>query len=187
MPAAWTLYFASDNLEADQARAVALGAKIVYPPMVVGEFGGMAGLQDPAGAIFSLWRAGKHVGWEVDAEPGSVAWCELYSSNVKQARDFYAAFLGVKADPAPVDMEYYVLQHGEKQLGGMMSLDPAWGPMPSHWVPYFTVANADKTASLVAQNGGQVTEKVEDSPYGRMAGLRDPGGAVFKILQPPAG
>src|SRR4051794_18900445 len=35
MPAAWCLYFASENLEADVARAVELGAKVLSPAMEV--------------------------------------------------------------------------------------------------------------------------------------------------------
>src|SRR5436309_10784638 len=47
MPAAWSLYFATANIEADVAKAVALGAKVLYPPMTVGEFGSMAACEDP--------------------------------------------------------------------------------------------------------------------------------------------
>src|SRR5689334_6618987 len=42
MPAAWSLYFASENVEADVAHAVELGAKVLSPAMVVGQFGSMA-------------------------------------------------------------------------------------------------------------------------------------------------
>ena len=61
-PAAWALYFATEDIEADVARAVKLGAKVLYPPMVVGAFGSMATLEDPTGAAFSFWQAGQHVG-----------------------------------------------------------------------------------------------------------------------------
>ena len=61
-PAAWALYFATEDITADVTRAVALGAKVVNPPMVVGEFGSMATCEDPTGAAFSFWQAGQHVG-----------------------------------------------------------------------------------------------------------------------------
>ena len=91
MPSAWSLYFATENIEADVARAVKLGAKVLYPPMVVGEFGSMATCEDPTGAAFSFWQAGQHVGSQVTDEPGSTTWYELYAPNAKQARDFYTA------------------------------------------------------------------------------------------------
>ncbi len=183
-PAAWGLYFASEDIQADVARAVALGAKVLYPPMMVGEFGSMAGCQDPTGAAFSFWQAGQHIGAQITDEPGATTWHELYASNAKQARDFYKALLGASADPMPGGLEYYVLKHGETMLGGIMQIDPSWGPFPSQWVTYFTVANADETAATVSGLGGRVMG-IDDSPFGRIAALADPQGATFKALQPP--
>ena len=187
MPAAWGLYFASGNVEADVANAVKLGAKVLSPPMVVGEFGSMAICVDPAGAAFGFWQAGQHVGWQVTDEPGSTTWFELYAPNAKQARDFYTALLGATADPMPGGLEYYVLKHGEKMLGGIMQIEPAWGEFHPQWITYFSVANADETAAVVTELGGQVMGPIDDSPFGRIAALKDPSGAVFKILQPPTG
>jgi uncharacterized protein len=187
MPAAWRLYFATDNIEADVARAVQLGARVLYPPMVVGEIGSMAACADPAGAGFNFWQAGSHVGSQVTDEPGSATWYELYAPNAKQARDFYTALLGAAADPMPGGLEYYILRHGEKMLGGIMQIDPSWGEFHPQWITYFAAANADETAALVARLGGMVMGNVDDSPFGRIAALRDPDGAVFKIVQPPAG
>lgn len=187
MPAAWGLYFASPDVAADSARVLSLGAKPLYPAMAVGAFGSMAGFQDPTGAAFSFWQAGQHIGYQVTDEPGSAAWHELYTPNAKQARDFYAAVLGASADPMPGGLEYYVLKHGEKMLGGIMQIDPAWGQMPAQWVTYFAVANADASAAVIARHGGQLMSAVEDSPFGRLAAVRDPQGATFKIIQPPQG
>ena len=146
MPAAWGLYFATDNIEADLANAVKLGAKVLYPTMAVGELGSMATCEDPTGATFSFWQAGTHVGSQFAEEPGTPAWYELYSSDAKQARDFYIAVLGATADPMPGGMEYYVLKHGEQELAGIMQIDPSWGDFHSQWITYFLVANADETA-----------------------------------------
>ena len=187
MPAAWGLYFATDDINADVARAEAVGAKVLYPAMTVGPFGSMATLTDPTGAQFSLWQAGQHVGWQMSDEPGAVAWRELYAPNAKTARDFYMALLGASGDPMPGGMEYYVLKHGESQLAGIMQIDPAWGNMPAQWISYFAVANADETAAAVLKHGGKQMGNIDDSPFGRIAALMDPFGAMFKILQPPVG
>ena len=187
MPAAWGLYFATDDINADVARAEELGAKVLYPAMTVGPFGSMATLTDPTGAQFSLWQAGQHVGWQMSDEPGAVAWRELYAPNAKTARDFYMALLGASGDPMPGGMEYYVLKHGESQLAGIMQIDPAWGNMPAQWISYFAVANADETAAAVLKHGGKQMGNIDDSPFGRIAALMDPFGAMFKILQPPVG
>jgi len=185
MPAAWSIYFATDTIEADVARAAELGAKVLYPAMVVGEFGSMATCEDPTGAAFGFWQAGQHIGSQVTDEPGSTTWYELYAPDAKRARDFYTALLGATADPMPGGLEYYVLKHGEKMLAGIMQIDPAWGEFHPQWMAYFAAANADETAALVTRLGGKGLGPVDDSPFGRIAALMDPSCAVFKIVQPP--
>lgn len=185
MPAAWSLYFASNSVEADLARAGGMGAQVRYPAMVVGEFGSMATCVDPTGAQFSLWQAGRHTGAQVSSDPGFSAWFELYTPNAQLARDFYTAFLGATADPMPGDLEYYVIKHGDDQLCGIMQIDPAWGEMPAQWTIYFAVADADETVARVLANGGKQFGGIDDTPFGRLAALADPQGAMFKIIEPP--
>jgi uncharacterized protein len=187
MPAAWSLYFATDNIEADVAHAVELGAKVVSPAMAVGDFGSMAVCEDPGGAAFSFWQAGSHVGTQVTDEPGSTTWFELYTPNAKQARDFYTAVLKATADPTPGGVEYYVLKHGDQMLGGIMQIDPSWGDFHPQWITYFAVANAEETVALVKKHGGKALSKIDDSPFGRIVALMDSGGAYFKIVEPPTG
>ena len=183
-PAAWTLYFASDNAVADEAKAKALGAQVLFPAMEVGPMGSMQMSADPTGAPFGLWQAGVHIGWQVAEVPGSPAWHELYAPDAKKARDFYTQLLGATVDAMPGGMEYYVLKHGDKMLAGIMKSDPAWG-MPARWVTYFAVANVDETAAKVKALGGKQMGGIDDSPFGRLAALADPQGAIFKVVEPP--
>lgn len=184
-PAAWNLYFASDDVEADVARAVELGAKVLVPAMSVGPFGSMAICQDPTGGAFGLWQAGEHVGWQVTDEPGSTAWHELYTSDARAALEFYTALLGATADPMPGGMEYYSLKHGDAFLAGIMQIDPSWGGLPTQWVSYFAVADADEAAALIPRHGGKMMSGIDDSPFGRLAAAIDPAGASFKIIEVP--
>jgi predicted enzyme related to lactoylglutathione lyase len=185
-PATWNLSFASDNAQADAARAVELGAKVVAPAMAVGPLGSMAVLIDPTGAAFGFWQAGSHIGSEVSDEPGAATWYELYSTDAKKARDFYTALLHASADPMPGGMEYYVLKHGDKPLGGIMQIQSSWGDFRPQWMTYFAVANADEAVAAAVRSGGKAMSKVDDSPFGRLAALADPAGAYFKVLQPAA-
>jgi predicted enzyme related to lactoylglutathione lyase len=184
-PAFWQLHFATDAIEADVARAVALGAQVIAPPLAVGVFGSMAVCSDPTGARFCFWQAGQHIGTQVADEPGAATWFELYSPDAAASRDFYTALLRADAAPMPGGLEYYVVSHGERQLGGIMQIDPAWGPMPAQWVTYFAVADADETVRRATGHGAQALGAIDPSPFGRLAVLRDPSGATFKILEPP--
>lgn len=185
MPAAWGLYFASDDIESDVARAVALGATLVAPPMVVGEFGSMAVCADPTGATFSFWQAGQHVGFGVVDAPGATTWYELYSGDAARARDFYSALFDASAEQMSGDLEYYILKHGDTTLGGIMQIDPAWGGFAPQWMIYFTITSADDTLATIVAHGGAVMGGIDDTPFGRMAAVRDPQGATFKIVEPP--
>lgn len=185
-PAAWGIFFASDTLGADEARAVELGANVVYPAMEVGVFGGMAVLQDPTGAQVSFWKAGTHVGWQVTNEPGAVAWHELYTPDAKKAIAFYTQLLHITAEPmagTPGGLEYYTLHHGGEPICGIMQIHPSWGNMPAQWFSYFGVANTEESVAIVKKHGGQLMGNIDQSPWGPMAALRDPHGASFKIVQ----
>jgi uncharacterized protein len=183
MPAAWSLYFATDDIAADMARAQELGATVAYPTMVVGTFGTMAGCQDPTGATFCFWQSGSHIGSQVNDEPGAAAWYELYTPNAAKARDFYCALLGATSEPMPGGPEYYVIKHGDQSLCGVMQTDPSWGAFPPQWITYFGVANADEAVAAITANGGKVLSAIEPTPFGRMAAAADPAGAQFKIVE----
>ncbi|HMO58822.1 MAG TPA: VOC family protein [Roseiflexaceae bacterium] len=181
--AEWGLFFATDRIDADVNHAVALGATVLHPTMSVSPFGSMATCTDPTGAAFSFWQADQHIGSQVNDEPGAAAWYELYTPDAQQACTFYTALLGAAADLMPGGMEYYTLKHGEHMLAGIMQIDPAWGPMQPAWVAYFGVADADTAVSTVIAHGGAIMGTIDDSPFGRIAALRDSQGAVFKIVE----
>lgn len=186
MPAAWSTYFASTSVAADVERAVALGATVVVPPMEVAPFGSMAFCADPTGAVFGFWQADQHIGSELTDAAGAPCWYELYSANAVQARDFYAALLGATAEPTPDGPDYYVLKHGETMIAGVMQIDPAWGPMQPHWVTYFGVPNAETAVATATAHGGTALGGIDPSPWGRLAALQDPAGAIFKVIEVPA-
>jgi hypothetical protein len=184
-PAAWSLYFASDDLQSDVAKAVSLGATVLYPASQVGEFGKMAVLADPGGAAFCFWESGSHIGSQMTDEPGATSWYELYAANAKQSRDFYTALLGASDEAMPGDLEYYTLKHGDTMICGIMQIDPSWGAVPPHWLVYFLVEDVEKAVDIVTSNGGKALSSIDDSPWGRFVTLQDPAGATFNVIQEP--
>jgi uncharacterized protein len=68
-----------------------------------------------------------------------------------------------------------------------MQIDPAWGNMPAQWVNYFGVDNVDETVAIVVKHGGKQMGDIDDSPFGRIAALMDPNGAIFKVVEMPTG
>ena len=67
---------------------------------------------------------------------------------------------------------------------GIIAMDPAWGNVPPHWIPYFQVADCDTAAAKAQELGGRVFVPPTDIPnVGRFAMLADPQGAMFSIIK----
>ncbi len=56
VPPHWTVYFGVDDADATAKKAETLGGSIIMPPMDIPEIGRFAGLQDPQGAMFSIFQ-----------------------------------------------------------------------------------------------------------------------------------
>jgi predicted enzyme related to lactoylglutathione lyase len=54
---------------------------------------------------------------------------------------------------------------------------------PSHWLVYFTVADADAAAARIGDVGGTVLAGPMPIPAGRIVVARDPQGAVFALFE----
>jgi len=83
-------------------------------------------------------------------------------------------------------MEYNIIQLGEKQVGGMFAIDPAWGgTVPPNWMVYFAVDNCEATLAQIKELGGKVVMGPSAAAgVGTFATCQDPQGGTFAILQP---
>lgn len=186
-PPAWLTYLAVDDVEKTAESIAANGGTVVAPPMTVGDAGRMAVAQDPTGAFFGIWQSGTTIGFERFNEPGSVVWNEAMSRDVERAKEFYAAVFGHTFEPVE-GAPYWMLQAGGRTVGGIGTMDPGMpADVPAHWMTYFMVSDTDASAARAAQAGGTVTQAPVDTPFGRMAVVVDPLGAMFSIMTPPAG
>ena len=68
--------------------------------------------------------------------------------------------------------------------GGMMTMDPAWGEMPSHWSPYFSVASIEASLEKAQKLGGQVHGEIITASAGEFAPVADPTGANCMLIEP---
>ncbi len=59
--------------------------------------------------------------------------------------------------------------------------------VPAHWGIYWGVEDPDAFIARAQELGATVVQPAEDTPYGRMATLTDPTGAMFRIIRPPQG
>ncbi|HEV3141926.1 MAG TPA: VOC family protein [Vicinamibacterales bacterium] len=184
VPPHWNTYISVANADAAAKRAQELGAKSLAPPFDVMDAGRMAVVQDPTGAVFQVWQAGRHVGTRIQNEPGSLCWTELMTRDPKAAERFYTQMFGWSAKTDKGTPPYTEFNLGGRGIGGMIPIQPEWGPMPAAWAPYFQVADCDASAAKAASLGGNVGRKPTDlANVGRFAMIADPQGAMFAIFE----
>jgi hypothetical protein len=184
-PPAWTTYFASDDATATVAAIDAAGGRVIAPPMDVSTLGRMAIALDPQGNGFGVWQAGDHTGVELYNEPGGLVWNDAAVADPGAAQTFYAAVFGWHFQP--MDMaggppEYATFDTDGRPLGGIYRGEAG----STGWGTCFSVASTDEVVAAVEQGAGSVTMPATDAPFGRFAGLLDPWGAAFSVMQEPA-
>jgi predicted enzyme related to lactoylglutathione lyase len=177
IPPHWSSYISVIDVDEVAARVGDLGGKLLAGPFDVFDSGRMAVVQDPAGAIVSLWQPGRHIGARLVNDPGCLAWNDLATPDPAAAGAFYRELLGWEiTEQAPG----YASITNEGALNGGIRRDT---DLPPHWLPYFTTESVEETAAAAREAGGQVLAEGIDVPAGRIAVILDPQGAPFGVFQ----
>jgi predicted enzyme related to lactoylglutathione lyase len=182
-PTFWMTYLASDNADETAAKVKAAGGQLVMGPMDVMDVGRMFVAADPGGAIFGVWQARAHTGVRRANEPGSLIWSENMSRDYEGNKAFYAAVFGYNYGDIGADgMNYATLDLDGRPVGGIGDIGADRPEMPANWGTYFAVADTDAAVARATELGGSLVAPAWDSPYGRMAVVRDDQGAAFALM-----
>lgn len=186
-PTHWGSYIGVESADATVAKAKELNATVMMEPFDVMTEGRMAVLQDPTGAVFSVWEPKNHKGAAHVNDVGGVVWNELMTPDAGTANKFYGDLFGYGINTMPYGgSDYTILSIGESQTAGVMEITSDMPPgMPPHWSAYFAVENTQSAADTAAKLGGNVM--VPPTPIagvGIFAVLSDPQGGVFSVLEP---
>lgn len=184
IPPHWMSYASTDNADQSVATAISLGGEIMQEPFDVYDFGRMAVIKDPTGAVFSVWQAKQHKGASLVNAPGSLCWNELMTTDSDKAGDFYAGLFGWGKDVQNFGpMQYTMFTNGGRPTAGMLQITPEMGNIPPNWLAYFAIDDCDATVQKASDLGANVMKPADDIPgIGRFAILTDPQGAAFAII-----
>jgi predicted enzyme related to lactoylglutathione lyase len=185
IPPHWMLYVTVESADDAAARVTSLGGQVMSGPFDVMTLGRMAVVQDPQGAHFSLWQPKDHVGIGVKDEHGAFCWPELNTTDAKAALGFYEGVFGWghKTDKPGDATAYTEWKLANRSIGGMMQIQPEWGPVPSNWMPYIMVADCDATVAKAQTLGGMaIVPPMDIAEVGRFSVLHDPQGAHFAVI-----
>jgi uncharacterized protein len=195
-PNVWSVYLRTDDAEATVKEVEAAGGSIMVPPMPVGEEGTMLVAVDPAGAVIGFWQSNQHHGFSQRGEHGTPYWFESHTRDYAKSVDFYAKVLGARTeevgtggDPDAVGPDAYSqVFTGDLSYMGIMDAAKIHPPeVGSFWQVYITVDDVAATVAQVESLGGTVLMGGEVTPYGTLATVTDPLGAIFSLGHPPAG
>lgn len=185
-PSYWTLYMASDDADGTSKLVGEHGGTVVMPPMDIAGNGRMAICSDPAGAVFGVWQAVGMIGVGVYNEPGGIVWEDARLTDIEAGRRFYTDVFGWtygEIPGVPVDQYGTFSMPGGDPMGGIGGMMGNPSGTPSHWLVYFGSTDANAAIAKLQELGGSVVRPAEDTPFGRMAVVTDPFGAVFAIHQ----
>jgi hypothetical protein len=163
---------------------------LVVPLTPVADLGIQSVFLDPTGANLGAWQPGTFPGFTVMNEHGAPSWFELHTRDHATAMAFYRSVFHweTTAVSDTDEFRYTVMRHpsGDGELAGIMDA-AAFLPdgVPSSWAIYWEVTDADATMAQVKKLGDSVVMEAEDTPYGRLATVTDPAGAVFKLRTAP--
>jgi predicted enzyme related to lactoylglutathione lyase len=182
MPTAWSSYVTVESADAAAARAQDLGGTPMGEPFDVMEAGRMAVIQDPTGAVFSVWEPRGSIGAELVNVPGALTMTQLNTPDPEAAQRFYEGLFGWRFESvAGGDQPFWGIYNGDRLNAGMMELAPEAGT-PPHWLAYFVSEDADADAGRIGELGGQVIVPPMEVPGGRILVAQDPQGAVFGLF-----
>ncbi len=187
VPPVWNLYIGTDDAAALGDAVLAAGGTVIAPAFDVGDMGRMAVFQDPAGAFISGWQAASTGSFRT-GDVGTFTWAELNARGIDRAIAFYDAVFGWTVRTTPLgagQSDYHEFQlDGSSILGGMEMSQMVPAEVPSYWMPYFRVADADEAFRRALDAGATEVVAPTDYPGGRFAIVSDPQGAMFGLLKP---
>jgi hypothetical protein len=186
VPPHWNLYVCVSSADDTVKKAGELGAKIPAPAFDVMEFGRMAVIQDPTGAVFLVWEPKQHAGVGVVGDPGAFCWADLSTPDPERAKQFYEQLFGWHFEVGQKDPSGYLhIKNGDKFIGGVPPAQHQDPNIPPHWLLYFAVSDVDAASGRAAEMGARAfLPPTSMEGVGRMSVLADPQGAVFALFKP---
>jgi predicted enzyme related to lactoylglutathione lyase len=120
------------------------------------------------------------------AAVGTFRWIEIATGDAASAKRFYSSLFGWTAEDAPHSSlgTYTTLFNSTGAVGGLYQITSAQklaGRRP-HWLPYLYVSDVEESTRRAQTLGARILTSPTDTALGgRLAVVRDPGGAAIAL------
>ena len=179
-PPHWTSYISVEDADATAARAGELGGAAVFREPFDVPGARVAAIADPAGAVVSLWQPRPRVGATLVNDVGALCWNELATAGLERAKTFFGALLGWQYQAS--DGGSATITNAGCRNGSIREMTGQERGTAPHWLPYFTVENAEDAARHAEQTGGHRLGPATGTRTGCIAVIADPQGATFAVF-----
>lgn len=118
---------------------------------------------------------------------GTFYWNELLTRDLERAKKFYAATIGWSFEPMPAvgGGTYWIAKQGDVAVGGLFDITgPEFTGLPEHWMSYLAVDDVDARVKKAVAAGATLMKTLDIPNVGRIAMLREPGGAGIGWITP---
>ncbi|TVT44283.1 VOC family protein [Amycolatopsis rhizosphaerae] len=183
----WTVNISVHNTAGAAEWVARLGGVVTLGPVGIPRRGSVLHAMDPAGAPLVLWQPPPD--WDFGTGvPNTFATADLNTHDGATADAFFGRLFRYRClqigDHHGIDYAEWQLDHQPVLYRYVMGPEyPA--DTPPHWMVYFAADPAvgvDATAGHAVMLGGRIVVGAYDSPWGRIAVVADPDGAVFSIV-----
>jgi hypothetical protein len=185
VPPHWMVYIAVASADQAVSKAAQLGGTVLAPAFDVMEIGRMAVIQDPTGAIFSVWQPRSHAGTTITGVDNTFCWADLSTPDPDKAGKFYSGLFGWELMTDPKDSSGYIhIKNGEDFIGGIPPATHRNPNAPPHWLVYVRVGDAESSARKAGELGAKILmppRAMEN--VGTWSIIADPQGAVLALFK----
>lgn len=117
-------------------------------------------------------------------------WTDITVLNADELKDFYTQVFGWTVEEVPMEdeegayVDYAMLDKNGNGVGGVCNKRGVNNDLPSQWITYFTVEDAQKSAETCLKLGGKLLKESRNEK-GEIfyALIEDPSGAVVAFMQ----
>jgi uncharacterized protein len=169
----WSPFFLVADADLTMERAVQLNGMALRDPFDV-TGGRVVPLQDPVGAVFSVWAPRPPD--PPEPSPSGAWWIELSTSDVEASRAFYGDLLGWRYDETG---DAASIRAPDDRIGRINR-----GQGHAAWSPCARVTDVETAGRRAEEAGAAVVGAPEETAVGRIVRIVDPQGAAFSLLEP---
>ena len=186
-PSMWTINVSVHSTVNAAEWVTHLGGTVTLDPVEIPGRGSIVHAADPAGAPVVFWQP--RPDWDFGSGiPNTFAGADLNTHDGEAADGFFARLFNYTVrqvgDSRGVDYAAWLLEQQPVLYRYVMGPEYPVDTLP-HWMVYFEVDPArgtDATAGHALMLGGRIVVDPYDTPWGRIAIIADPCGAVFSIV-----